>query len=266
MDDVVTEYETYLRSWRATDATIRARRTFAKSRLKAWGLTGFTRTNIQAFLAFDAHGEPRKEWTTATYYNHMTDLCSFLVASGRMQESPMESVRRTKAPNRRPHPLTDAEVDRVLSVVEGEVRDWITLALLAGLRAFEIAKIRGEDFTEDGIHIIGKGGKEATLPCHPELAEMAARYPVRGYWFPGGRDGHVDEQRISMTVGRLFASLGIEKSIHRCRHTYGTRLLRAGVNIRVVQRLMRHSSLETTAGYLLVVTDEEQAAIELLTA
>lgn len=264
-DHIVAEYETYLRSWRATEATIRARKTLARSRLKAWGVAGFTATNIQAFLAADAHGNPRAHWTTATYHNHLADLCSFLVASGRIATSPMDNMRRIKAPVRKPHPLTELEVQRIMSVVEGEVRDWIVLALFAGLRAFEIAKIRGDDFGPEGLHVIGKGGKEATLPCHPELIAMTERYPATGYWFTR-RDGKpIPEQRISMTVSRLFSSMGIEKSIHRCRHTYGTRLLRAGVNIRVVQRLMRHSSLETTAGYLAVVTDEERDAIHLLT-
>lgn len=260
------QYETYLRSWQASETTIRARVTLARSRLKAWGPGGFTYDNLSAFLAADAKGQPRKRWTTATYYNHLSDLCGFLVATGYYEESPMDGVRRSKRPNKKPNPWSEAEVDRILSVVEGEVRDWILLSLLAGLRAFEIAKIRGEDFTESGIYVLGKGSKEATLPCHPDLAEMATRYPASGYWFPGAQNGHMDSQRISLTVSKLTSAMGITGSIHRGRHAYGTRLLRAGVNIRVVQRLMRHESLETTAGYLAVMGDEENAAIKLLTA
>lgn len=263
---LLDQYETYLRSWQASEATIRARMTLARSRFKAWGVDGFTRESVAAFLATDAKGQPRQRWTTATYHGHLTDLCKFLVAAGRLTESPMDEIKRTKRPSKKPRPLSEAEIQRVLSVVDGEVRDWVLLALLAGLRAFEIAKIRGEDFTDEGLYVLGKGSVEATLPCHPDLAEMASRYPASGYWFPGPEDGHVRSQRISLTVGKLFLSLGIEGSIHRGRHSYGTRLLRAGVNIRVVQRLMRHSSLETTAGYLAVMGDEERDAILLLTA
>ena len=266
MEELLSQYATYLRSWQARPTTIKARLTLARSRLLAWGVDGFTRANIEHFLAVDANGNDRKQWTTSTYYNHLSDLCAFLVASGRLVDNPMEGIRRSKSPGKAPKPLTQAEQAKVMAVVDGEVRDWILLALLAGLRAFEIAKVRGEDFGPDGIYVLGKGDKEATIACHPDLAEMAARYPSSGYWFQGSEEGHVRGQQVSLTVGRLFKSLGIDGSIHRCRHTYGTNLLRSGVNIRVVQRLMRHSSLETTAGYLAVVTDEERDAILKLTA
>ena len=265
-DEVLEAYETYLRSWQAGKATIDARLVLARSRLKAWGLDGFTVATIERFLSEDAHGNERKRWTVATYHNHLTDFCAFLKAAEFIEDNPMELVKKVKRPVKRPRPLTEAEVAKVLSVVEGDVGDWVRIALLTGLRAFEIAKLRGEDFTDEGLYVMGKGGVEATLPIHPELAEMQTRFPTRGYWFPGPDDGHVRSRQISLKVGRLFEALGIEGSIHRLRHVYGTRLLRKGANIRVAQRLMRHSSLETTAGYLAVVTDEEREAILLLDA
>lgn len=263
---LIGQYETYLRSWQASETTIKARTTLARSRLKAWGVDGLTRENLSGFLAVDAKGKPRQRWTTATYHNHLSDFCGFLVAAGLLAESPMTDIRRSKRPNKKPNPWSELEIERILSVVDGMTRDWILLALLAGLRSFEIAKIKGEDFTDQGIYVLGKGGIEAVLPAHPDLAEMSTRYPASGYWFPGTHDGHIDSQVISRMVGTLTTMLGITGSIHRGRHAYGTRLLRAGVNIRVVQRLMRHASLETTAGYLAVGGDEERDAIMKLTA
>ena len=58
----------------------------------------------------------------------------------------------------------------------------------------------------------------------------------------------------------------IEGSIHRCRHYFGTELLRAGVSVRVIQTLMRHESLATTANYLGVDEDERVAAVRALAA
>jgi len=71
---------------------------------------------------------------------------------------------------------------------------------------------------------------------------------------------------ISTVTSRLFAANGIEGSIHRCRHTYATALLRSGVNIRVVQELMRHSSLASTQRYTAVDEDERRDAINRLVA
>lgn len=263
-DQLVADYVAWLRSWKASEATITARATLARSRLKAWGLTGFTQANVEAFLASDSRGRERARWTMATYHNHLTDLCGWLVATGRLAENPMPAVRKTTRPKKRPRPLSDVELERVLSVVQGQTRDWCLLALRAGLRAFEIAKIRGEDVDRGGIFVCGKGEVEATLPCHPDIWEMAERYPRHGYWFPGNDDGHVRAQHISLTVGKLFDALGIEGSIHRLRHKYGTDLVRAGVHVRRVQQLMRHASLETTAGYTEVTEDELRDAILML--
>lgn len=67
-------------------------------------------------------------------------------------------------------------------------------------------------------------------------------------------------------ITRHFKAHGVEGSSHRNRHMYGTELLRTGANIRVVQELMRHASLETTVRYLGVNEDEKRAAIRRLIA
>ncbi len=256
-ETVVSEYVTWLRSWGAAERTIGARQTLAVSRLKDWGLDGFTAPNITEFLA-----RPNlSRWTRSTYHSHLSDFCTWLAASGYIEDNPMLAVRKPKRPAALPRPLSESEVEKVLSVVEGTTRDWILLALLAGLRASEIAKIRGEDITGDGIYVEGKGGSLVTLPCHPDLWTMAQRYPERGYWFPGVENGHLRSQQISLTVGKLFHALGIEGSIHRCRHTFGTRLLRSQANIRTVQKLMRHANLDTTANYTAVDENELRDAI-----
>lgn len=125
--------------------------------------------------------------------------------------------------------------------------------------------MRGEDVTERSIYVRGKGDKAASVPTHPILWDLAQDYPRRGYWFPPRRAGstklHVDSTTVTSTVTHHFAALGIEGSCHRGRHTYATRLLRSGANLRVVQTLMRHESLTTTARYCAVDEDERMAAV-----
>ena len=260
--EIVNAYVQWLRSWGAAERTVEARRTLALARIKEWGVEGMTAANLERFLS----NSEWSKWTRSTYHNHLTDFCAWLVATGRLSSNPMTGVRKPKRPKSSPRPLSEPEVAKVLAVVEGQTRDWIILALLAGLRVSEIAKIRGEDVTSDGLYVEGKGGTQITLPTHPDLWDMAQHYPRYGYWFPGNDGGHIRSQNISLTVGRLFHSMGISGSIHRCRHVYGTRLLRAGVHIRTVQRLMRHANLDTTAGYTAVDEDELRAAVGLLSA
>ena len=262
----LADYARWLRSWGASPATIGARVWLARSRHRAWGNSpaDLTPERLESWLA-DLED---RNWTKPTYHANLSDYCAWLVATGRLESSPMGGVRRAKRPNKRPRPLSEAEVRRVLAVAAGDTRTWIMLALLAGLRAHEIAKLRGEDVSEDGIYVDGKGGVSVTLPCHPDLWEIAEQYPRQGYWFPSPRrDGPILPRTISTVVGRLFRECGIESgSIHRVRHVYATRLLRAGVNVRSVQQLMRHASLDTTAGYTAVDEDELRAAVNLLTA
>lgn len=267
-EHVTAEYERWLRSWGASEKTVKARVNLARSRLAAWGLDGLTAANITDFLARPkANGEPLSSWSKATYHANLRDFCAWLVAADYLVDSPMDdpNVRKPKRPKSRPRPLSEAEVGQVLARAVGRTRDWVVIALYSGLRAHEIAKLRGEDVSPDGIYVEGKGGTVETLPCHPDIWEIAQRHPRNGWWFPN-RDGsdHVSSDVVTMAVSRLFDELNIEGSIHRLRHVYGTRLLRAGAHIRRVQRLMRHANLETTALYTAVDEDELRDAIYML--
>jgi integrase/recombinase XerD len=259
---IVAEYERWLHSWGAAPKTVKARVNLARCRLFEWGLDGMTAENVTTFLG----REELARWSRSTYHANLKDFCTWLVAAGYLAESPMDdpTIRKPKRPRSRPRPLTEAEVTRVLSEARGRTRDWLILALCAGLRAHEIAKLRGEDVAAEGIYVMGKGGSPDVLPCHPDIRQMARRYPDQGWWFSNGAGGHITPDVVTVEVGRLFRRLGITGSIHRMRHVYATRLIRSGAHIRRVQRLMRHATLETTAAYTAVDEDELRDAIYAL--
>lgn len=262
LGQVEDAYVAWLRSWGASEQTVRARRTVAAGRLREWGLDGFTATAAQAWL-----GRPDlSRWTRSTYHAHLTDLCAWLTAAGLIPENPMPALRKPGRPHSLPRPLSEAEIVRVLSAATGREREWILLAMLAGLRAHEIAKIRGEDVTPDDLYVEGKGGTRSSIPTHEDIWAIALRRPRSGWWYPSNRagGGPISAATVSNYVGGLFRSLGISGSIHRCRHVFGTDLLRSGENVRTVQKLMRHASLETTAAYTAVDEDEKRRAIQKL--
>ena len=258
---LVNRYETHLRASKAP-RTAENRAKFAASALRTWpDPSRITVEQIQAFLG------SKTGWTRTTYYGHLKSFFGWLHESGVIDRDPMRKVVRPRSPSGVPKPLSKAEMDRVLALAEGRTRAWIILATYAGLRAHEIAKLRGEDVQEDYIYVRGKGGKEAGIPTHAEIWLLAQRYPRSGYWFPSGlqADGHIRADSVTIGTARLFRDAGIPHgSIHRARHCFGTNLLRSGVNIRVVQQLMRHSDLSTTALYCAVDEDEMRSAINLL--
>jgi integrase/recombinase XerD len=266
-DDIADAYEAWLHSW-ARPKTEGARVGLIRNRLAAWGHPEtWTPAQVQTFLTWgtDRAGLPerRPEWTVSTYYSHLHDFAKWCVRAGVIDRDFMLEVRKTAHPSNLPHPLSEAEVGIVLAAASSRQRTWLLLALLAGLRAHEIAKLRGEDIDPELIYVAGKGGKRAAIPTHPELWRIAQDYPRHGYWFPT-RGGHVTAGRVSASIGALFDDHGIEGSIHRARHTFGTRLVRAGVDLRRVQTLMRHSNLATTAGYTAVADDGLRDAVRLL--
>lgn len=260
---MLLDYSMWMKSWGASQRTIDARLTTLRALVRAQGPTRLLGpAEIAEFLSAD-HLAP---WSRRTYYNTLASFYGWAVDTGRLERDPMQGMRKPVTPKGLPRPLTDDEVDRVLAAAKGNVREWFLLGLLAGLRAHEIGKVHDGDVTVSTIKVIGKGRKEAHLPTHPELWEIA-KTKRSGYWYPTRSEiGHVRSASVSRGVARLFADLGIEGSIHRARHTYGTRLLRGGVNLRVVQTLMRHESLATTQLYLEVTEDERMNAIHALKA
>lgn len=237
--------------------TVEQRVWFAEARHREWGGWDASALDVARWLS------QWSGWTAITYHSHLRAMFEWLVDVGAVESSPMKSIRRPATPRPNPKPFGRTELERIFDGLEGDLRVQALLALLAGLRVHEVAKIRGEDVDEHSITVLGKGGKLAAIPTHAHLWEVAQTYPRRGYWFPDGST-HVPAHRISARIARRFRACGIEQgSIHRLRATYGTELART-TNLRVVQTLLRHSSLATTEYYLGVDADEQRAAIARL--
>jgi integrase/recombinase XerD len=258
---LVDEYVEWLAAEGMSAQTIHQRAAFADSRLREWGTFDQDPAFLAGWLsAYDG-------WTRRTYQVHLRSLYRWLVEAQHLPENPVTRIRSKPTPRCRPTPLSAEELERCLDASQGRLRAWLLLGALAGLRAHEIAKVRGEDVTEQSLRVVGKGGTDCTVPLHPELWSLAQAYPRQGWWFPTHMPGpgHVTGSRVSQEIRALFRQLGIDQgAAHRLRHTYGTTLGRAGVPIRVVQELMRHASLSSTERYLGVDEDEKVAAIALL--
>ena len=256
-------YETWLRSTGASANTVAARVRFARYCEETWGhsLTSASPNDIREQIARPG----LSRWSRTTYFNHLRSVFRWLHETGQIEHDPTVHMKRPRPPRDVPRPLTEDEAAKVAANAQGVVREWIMLAMLAGLRAHEIAQVRGEDVTETFVFVDGKGGQQAFIPTHPDLWTLTQRKPRMGYWYPSyTHAGHIRGETVSARVTELFKSLGIEGSVHRCRHSFGTNLVRGGTPLTVVQSLMRHSSLNTTAAYIAVGEDERRAAVSAL--
>lgn len=193
--------------------------------------------------------------TRQTYYCHLVAWFKFLVRMDARVDNPMDKITSPRRRPSLPRPVYLHEINRVLAYpyLRQANRDRILLGALAGLRVHEIAKIHGSDIdlTEGTLHVVGKGRKAAIIPLHPDLLEMAHRYPRDDYWFPSPVHAGqpVSGRSVSDAISHAFGQVGLNATAHQLRHFYATTLVEKGVNIRIIQSLMRHENLNTTAMY-----------------
>lgn len=205
--------------------------------------------------------------TKWSYFTHLRALFLWLEISGRRPNNPLFGMHAPKRPKYRPRPIAVEHIETVLaSHLRKKTRCMIHLAFNCGLRVSEIAKVRGQDFdlAAKQFTVEGKGGKLALLPINDGLIPLFATMPRTGYWFPAANGGHIKPASVSDTIQRAFRRNGINMTSHQLRHSYGTELLRHGADLRVVQELLRHESIQTTALYTRVAQDQEATATNLL--
>lgn len=246
-----------------SERTIDARRQTIE-RLAADGIDPMTATReeLTGWLATRTiRGAAVKRSTKSTYRAQLRAFYGWLADSGRRDDDPAIKLPAPRVPRGVPHPVTPQEVVAVLQACADprawQTRAYVTLAAFAGLRAHEIAKVRGEDFRGGEIMVTGKGGSVSTVPITPVIQRLADTMPASGYWFPtNSASGHVHRCSVSTAIQRAFQRAGVTAVPHALRHHYCTQVLRSsGGDLRTTQRAARHASPATTAIYTQVADE-----------
>jgi len=176
-----------------------------------------------------------------------------------------ERIPYAREPRKLPLVLGADEVVRFLEAVPGlKSRTALTTAYAAGLRASEAVRLKVSDIDSGRMMIRieeGKGAKDRYAMLSPQLLTI-----LRGYWrlarprqwlFPG-RDGDrpLDPQVLHAACRSAYKAAGLAKrvTVHTLRHSFATHLLEAGTDIRIIQVLLGHSNLSTTARYTRVAS------------
>jgi site-specific recombinase XerD len=202
-----------------------------------------------------------------TYHGALTAWFGWLLLMGHRADNPMVRVGRPKRVRSEPRPITDENLRRILRTrMNRRTRAMVLLAAMQGLRVHEIAKVRGEhlDLIDRTMVVVGKGGHRSTLPIHHMVAEIGVRMPRSGWWFPGADGGHQLRESVGGTIKEVMMRAGVPGSAHQIRHWFGTALVRAGVDLRTVQELMRHRNLTSTAIYTQIADVQRADGIQRL--
>lgn len=195
--------------------------------------------------------------TRRTERNAILAFYRFLQEEQLRDDNPAERLPVVRVPKGVPRPFTREQIDAMLdSGAYRRTRAMILLGYYQGFRVSMIAAVHGHDIdlVSRRIRVVAKGGKERWQPLHPVIAELALQMPREGYWFPArrGAGGHINGHAVTDLVRRAKERAGILDSkltAHSLRHSFGTDLVEAGVDIRVVQELMLHEDLSTTQIY-----------------
>jgi len=171
-----------------------------------------------------------------------------------------ERIPYAREPRKLPVVLSADEVVRFLEAVPSlKSRTALTTAYAAGLRASEVVGLKVANI-DSGRMVIrvehGKGGKDRYVMLSAQLLGI-----LRTYWrlarpehwlFPGRESGKpIDVQVLYAACRSARAAAGLDKrvAVHTLRHSFATHLLENGTDIRIIQVLLGHANLSTTARY-----------------
>lgn len=211
----------------------------------------------------------------ASSRNQATSALRFFYAHvlGRPVDQVVRVLPRVRAETRRPQVFAMTELERLftLGCPHPRHRAFLMTVYGAGLRLNEACHLKPEHILSERqqIRVVqGKGRKDRYTLLSPRLLEELRCYwkwcRPREWLFPSS--AHPAKPMVDDTAQRIFnqavarARLPEKGGIHSLRHSFATHLLEAGVEITVVQRLLGHSRLSTTANYL-HVRQERLAAI-----
>jgi len=174
-------------------------------------------------------------------------------------------------PRKLPVILNPDEVKRLLDATTSlKYKAALATAYGAGLRASEVTHLKVSDIDSQQMQIHveqGKGSRDRNAKLSPTLLRLlqqwwrvaqAERKMLKGGWlFPGMNPVNpMSTRQLNRVFHAATTDAGIDKpvNLHSLRHSFATHLLEQGVDIRVIQVLLGHKKLETTALYAQVAT------------
>ncbi|MBT4041904.1 MAG: site-specific integrase [Rhodospirillaceae bacterium] len=226
------------------------------------------RLNLEDVRAYQVHLAGRgMSWGSL---NQAVCALRFFYGTTLGQDKVPERIPYARQPQTLPVVLSQDEVVRFLEAVASlKCRTALTTAYATGLRVSEVAAIKLGNIDSERmvIRIVhGKGGKDRYVMLPERLLMLLRRYwqiaQPRHWLFPGSNEEkslHPTSLHAACRSARAAAGLDKLVTPHTLRHSFATHLLEQGADIRVIQALLGHSNLSTTARYTKVAVSTIQA-------
>ena len=232
------------------------------------------REDIEEWMVY--LGEERKLKVTSVNRT-MASLRTFwrwMLAHGHVDKDLMKTLHQYKAPKRLPTFVPDSRMEDLLAELREDIasddferlRDALIILLIytAGLRLSELVEANTSDIAADytSLRVMGKGRKERIQPLLGSLGEVLKKYFIqissqnicttqKKALILSKKGERISRRTVERIVGRKLKGVGVQgkTSPHVLRHTFATRVLNEGGDLREIQELLGHSSLKATQVY-----------------
>ncbi|RXT58658.1 site-specific tyrosine recombinase XerD [Lacticaseibacillus chiayiensis] len=223
---------------------------------------------IQAFLK--KQNDTKAPASVSRMISALRKFYRFLLREGAVKTDPMTKIDTPKKAQRLPATLSGTEIDALMAKPDITkplgLRDRAIFELMyaTGLRVSELVGLRMDQLhlAMNLLQVTGKGDKERLVPISPQATDWVNRYLREArprlikrqepkVVFVNFHGHALTRQAIWKNLKAYIASVGIQKDVtpHTLRHSFATRLLENGADLRVVQELLGHSDISTTQIY-----------------
>ena len=211
----------------------------------------------------------RKLTAVKEYYKYLT-----VISDGKIN-NPTVLIKSPKLPIKVPVYLEESEIEQMMELTKDNPRKHLIISLLyyTGLRVSELCNLKAKDVSESSLNVLGKGNKQRVLPTPTKLKDAISslKKTLRedDYLFRS----HISSKKgitrdgVYKLIQEVGSKCGINKEKlhpHALRHSTATSMLNKGVDIRVIQEVLGHSNLSTTAIYASVSMNNKINAINVL--
>ncbi|MHA1540818.1 MAG: tyrosine-type recombinase/integrase [Alphaproteobacteria bacterium] len=225
--------------------------------------------NLTDFRAYFSERKKNKisNATIARNISSIKSFFTFLKKNKEIQNHNIENLEHPKIPKKLPKAIDEKDIKKmILELEKMQKPTWIIdrnraiifLCWGVGLRISEALSLTKKMLQNDSILIQGKGKKDRIIPFLPIVKEVCKKainscpFPIlEDKIFRGIRGGKMNPREAQRLLQYLRQAVGlpVHTTPHSLRHSFATHLLIKGTNLRILQKMLGHSSLSTTQNY-----------------
>jgi site-specific recombinase XerD len=208
-------------------------------------------------------------------FNHTVSALRFFFRVTLKRHAIVEHTTFIHEPRKLPVVLSPEEMARLLNAAPGlKYKAALSVAYGAGLRAAEVVSLKVSDIDSKRMILRveqGKGHQDRNVMLSASLLELLRAWwraeRPQGWLFPGRDPAQpMTTRQLNRACHAAAEAAGIEKNVspHTLRHSFATHLLEQNVDVRVIQVLLGHAKLDSTALYTRVATKTIQQVMSPL--